>query len=135
MVQTGVTVWGGVLLPSSNFTATVGTTVGQYQAALDNYATSLSQLGIYTVDIRRLLTFAFREADASLPRPTLATAVDASAPSPGLPLVFGRVYHQLLSGRYRLGALGRGWTHNWDISATEDRDGNVTIQTNGSFRF
>jgi RHS repeat-associated protein len=118
----------------ANFTAQVGTTLGQYQALLDDYATYLSQLGVYTPDVGRLLSFAFAQADDTLPRPTLDSRVDASAPAPGLPLVFARTYHQPLSGRYRLGTLGRGWSSAWDGSATADPDGNVTVQLAGGFR-
>jgi RHS repeat-associated protein len=119
----------------ANFTATVGNTFGQYQAVLDDDATYLSEVGMYTADAGRLFSFALRQADDLLPRPSLADAVDATAPQPGLDLEFSRVFHQPLDGRYRLGRLGRGWTDNWDISASADSAGNVTIQENGGFRF
>ena len=53
------------------------------------------------------------------PSSTLASAVDASVPTPGLPLTFTRVYGESIDSRYRLGSLGRGWSDNWDIRAVE----------------
>jgi YD repeat-containing protein len=119
----------------ANFLAMVGTTVGQYQSVLDDNETYLSVLGISTVDASRVYAFVLDQADDGLPRPTLDSAVDATAPQPGLPLTFSRVYHATLSGRYRLGSLGRGWTTQWDSAATADQNGNVTIRTGGDFRF
>jgi RHS repeat-associated protein len=119
----------------ANFTATVGTTVSQYQAALDDEATYLSQLGDYTNDVSRLYAFALDQGNDSLPQATLASAIDASAPQPGMPLTFERTYHQPLSERFRLGPLGRGWTDQWDSSATADAQGNVTIERRGAIRF
>src|SRR5262249_10461021 len=118
----------------ANFLARVGTTVGQYQAALDEAATYLSNVGSATPDVSRLLDFLFQQADNAYPRRTLAASSDAAVPAPGLPLEFERVYEQPISSRYRLGAFGRGWTHNWDIAATTESDGDVLIRSAGSYR-
>src|SRR5262249_40063606 len=77
----------------------------------------------------------FRRANNYLPASTLAGATDVSFPAPGLPLVFVRAFDQSLTRRYRLGALGRGWTHTWDVSTTTDGQGNVTIHAAGARRF
>ena len=73
----------------------------------------------------------FRVADAMAtigPVQTLASSIDASAPAPGLPLVFSRVFGQSIPSRYELGPLGRGWTHNWDIRIQELSNGDVFVQ-------
>jgi RHS repeat-associated protein len=121
-------IWG-------NFTAAVGPTFGQYQAALDTLATYFSQIGIYTTDVNRLYDFALSQADATLPTQTLGSTVDASVPTPGLALTFERTFQQPISGRYQLGPFGRGWTDNWEISATTDSQGNVTVEEDGTILF
>src|SRR5262249_16177544 len=75
--------------------------------------------------------------DLDLYQRTLATeaylapsfATDQVIPGAGINLSFGRVYAQTIAGRYGQGALGRGWTSSWDISARLDTAGNVTIRT------
>src|SRR5262249_51121051 len=70
------------------------------------------------------------------PVPVPATAVDVAFPAPGLPLLFGRSLGQTLTGRYRLGRLGRGWTDNFDISIAEDATtGTVTLRQGGIVRY
>ncbi|MFA6133899.1 MAG: CARDB domain-containing protein [Phycisphaerae bacterium] len=147
----------------SNFTASVGGTLGSYLAVLDDNANYLSQFGQYVdeamwvrfslsvggpsfasgtfghdgaeaYDVSKLLAFEIQQAGASLPRPTLTGAVDVSDAAPGLPLVFSRAFLQPISGRYALDSLGRGWTHNWDISLATDADQNVTIDASGGTR-
>ncbi len=118
----------------SNFLASVGSTTGQLQTVLDRDATYLSQLGEYTADVNRLVGFEIEKASDSLPAFSLAQAVDAVSPAPGLTLGFSRQFVQSLAGRYQLGRLGRGWTDNWDISAGTDSHGNVTVLESGSAR-
>lgn len=86
-----------------NFTASVGTTVGDYLAVLADNANRLSQLGEYTNDTSRLLAFELQQAGNTVSNPALATAVDAADATPGLSLEFGRVFLQSLAGRYTLG--------------------------------
>ena len=118
----------------TNFTADAGTTLGQFQAALDGDATYLSQLGQSSYDVAALLSFAIGQANDSLQGATLTYALDATESEPGLPLVFSRTFLQTLSGRYSLGPLGRGWTEPWDISLSTDAAGNVDIQASGGHR-
>jgi RHS repeat-associated protein len=68
---------------------------------------------------------------------TLAASVDASAPSPGFPLVFRRLYRQPILSRFKLGTLGRGWSHNWDvwIQTLTNLNGVVIHGPGGSDRF
>lgn len=83
----------------ANFTASAGTTIGQYNALLANNATYLSTLGRYEYSAGRLFSFELVKA--------------------GLPQVMRR---------YNLGAFGRGASHPYDIWA-ELRDGTPVIHT------
>jgi RHS repeat-associated protein len=118
----------------SNFSATIGTTAEQLRAVLADNATHLGRVGEYTGDVARLLGFELQQANNSLAGATLAGGLDAAFPAPGLPLTFGRVFLQPLTGRYRVGPLGRGWTHSWEISLTTDPEGNFTISAGGATR-
>ena len=118
----------------ANFTARVGTTLGEYQSLLNENSTYLSRLGQTTSDVGRLLGFIFQQADNAFPQRALASAVDAAAPAPGLPLTFTRTDLQSITRRYALGEFGRGWTHNWDFSVQPDGQGNLTVQTPGGSR-
>ncbi len=59
--------------------------------------------------------------------PLLSTVVDATAPCPGIPLVFERVYPHDSANYPYLGPLGRGWVHNYDIFLQEDTDGLISL--------
>lgn len=118
----------------SNFTTAVGSTVGQFQSTTVADTAYLNQIGADTTDITNLLAFEMLRADASLPVATLAGDVDASVPTPGLSLDFGRAFLQSISGRYRQGILGRGWVSNWETAAVTEANGDVLIQDAGAFR-
>ena len=105
-----------------------------YQAYLGQVASYLSQLGIVTNDPARLASFAIELANNFLAGPDLTAAEDISFPSLGLGLTFDRSYLQPISGRYRLGPLGRGWASNWEISVVTDPLGNAEIEEGGSVR-
>jgi RHS repeat-associated protein len=119
----------------ANFSAVVGTTVGEYQALLAQAATYLSQTGVYTSDVMRLLAFELDKADAAYTAQSLARVTDATFPTPGADLSFSRQHLQAIHGRYTPGAFGRGWTHNWDIQATTLDDGNAALRFGDSRRF
>jgi RHS repeat-associated protein len=116
----------------ANFTATVGSTAGQFESALAQDASYLSSLGV--PDQSHLLGFELAKADDELPVPPLAPATDDAVPAPGLPLTFSRSFPQSISGRYQVGILGRGWMTPFDMQATTDSAGNVTIQTSTGWR-
>lgn len=118
----------------SNFTAEVGSTAGQFQQTLADGATYLARVGSATSDVRQLTALAFQAADDLLPAATLTSNVDLAIPGPNLDLSFGRALAQDLAGRYRLGPLGRGWAHNWEIAIQADANGNVILQKAGGFR-
>jgi RHS repeat-associated protein len=117
-------IWG-------NLTAELGTTNAQYLAVLSADASALSEIGQATADPSQLLAFQIAQANDLMGGASLDQAGDIGLPTPGIPLVFGRTYLQPISGRYRRGPMGRGWADNWEISATTDTDGNVTIQQGG----
>ena len=98
---------------------------------LDNNAAYLGRLGLNVVDISKLLAFQFMQADGLCPLRTLASSVDASVPAPGVPLTFSRSFGEPISQRYTFGALGRGWSHNWQYSLAQGSDGTVTISGPG----
>ena len=111
----------------ANFTNQTGTTWGNYVQMLNVNAAYLRGLGLDVKDLRSLLAFAFAQADGLNIVSTLGSSVDAYVPTPGLGLSFERFFPQPISGRYRLGAFGRGWTHNWEISLAVGSDGTVTV--------
>jgi RHS repeat-associated protein len=116
------------------FVSQVGATNGEYQAALARAATYLGQLGVYTSDPGRLLTLLLKQADNSLFLSQIDSATDISVDAPGLTLSLTRMNSRTVSGAYRFGALGRGWSHQWEIVAAQDDLSNVTIQYGGETR-
>jgi RHS repeat-associated protein len=101
----------------SNLIASTGPLWPDYILMLGDNMNHLTRIGQLTNDPSALFDFEVLQATATLnPVRTLAGTLDASAPSPGFPLEFRRVYNQPILSRYKLGPLGRGWSHNWDIS-------------------
>ncbi|NJN12741.1 MAG: T9SS type A sorting domain-containing protein [Richelia sp. RM1_1_1] len=90
----------------NNFTQEVGEKAGEYEKVLAENASRLSELGEYTGDISQLLAFELQQVNS-----------------------------QGIFERFNLGSFGRGWNNPWDITATTDAEGNVTIQNGGSLRF
>ena len=127
------TAWDAVF---TNLTAQFGSTTATYLAALDNGATYLSELGEYTDDVQRLFGFAINNANDALTTGSIDSVTDASFPVPGtIPLVFARQFNASISGRDTIGPFGYGWTDNWQISASADAQGNVTIHDDGSLLY
>jgi RHS repeat-associated protein len=120
----------------ANLTAEFGSTTASYLGYLDNEATYLSQLGEYTDDVQRLFAFAINTANDALTNGSLDSVTDASFPVPGaIPLDFVRQYSASISGRDTTGPFGLGWTDNWQIIASADSLGNVTISDDGSLLY
>ncbi|WP_026733597.1 RHS repeat-associated core domain-containing protein [Fischerella sp. PCC 9605] len=90
-----------------NFTASIGTTAGDYQEVLVDNANYLSELGEYVADANRLVGFEFQQASD----------------------------YQALAQRYSLGSFGRGRFFIGDLEAIADEDGNVSIEVAGTLRF
>jgi len=120
-------IWGA-------FTAKAGTTIADYQQMLANTATDLSRLGIRTSDPERLARAAMAEADSVIAGMARSDGADVATRGSGLGLSLSRISSQTLSGRYRLGPMGRGWTHGWEISIASDAQGDAVISQAGGVR-
>ncbi|WP_373543571.1 Calx-beta domain-containing protein [Chamaesiphon sp.] len=83
-----------------NFVNSVSSNAENFQAVLDENATRLSQLGEYTTDISRLISFELRQ-----------NAADS------------------IDDRNFIGSFGRGGVNAFEITETVDAKGNVTIQS------
>ena len=117
--------WHGVW---SNLPLQMGYEWGDYVIALANQMNYLHTIGQDTTDVGKLWAFTLAQAADSLhPVRTLAGAVDASAPAPGMPLVFRRVFANGIIPRYHSGAFGRGWFHNWDFQVQQLPNGDVVV--------
>jgi RHS repeat-associated protein len=90
----------------ANFTESVGTTGGEYEAVLAENAARLGELGNATADAKQLLGFELRQASN-----------------------FGNLLE-----KYNLGLFGRGQTLHWDIQAITDDDGNVILRSSSGLR-
>jgi YD repeat-containing protein len=99
----------------ANLTDQVGTTWGDYVAMLNENMDYLHTVGQDVTDTQSLWNFKLAQASVVFSSCSLANATDSFSPAPGLPLVFSRSWGQSIANRYKLGPLGRGWTHNWDI--------------------
>ncbi len=120
----------------ANLTAEFGSTTASYLGYLDSEATYLSRLGEYTDDVQRLFAFAINTANDALTNGSLDSVTDASFPVPGaIPLDFVRQFNASISGRDTMGPFGLGWTDNWQITASADSQGNVTISDDGSLLY
>jgi RHS repeat-associated protein len=84
----------------SNFVTSIGGKASEFQKVLGDNANRLSQLGEYTTDISRLLSFELQQVNGNA-----------------------------ISARSTVGAFGRGGVNPWDVSAITDAAGNVAIQT------
>ena len=114
--------WSGVL---ANLSSKIGETWGSYHNALAQDTRHFQKRGVPVYDASKLWSFEVASASGALcPVRVLASSVDASAPSPGFPIVFRRVFGQPIPSRSRQGLLGRGWRHNWETY--------VEIFTNGT---
>ncbi len=124
--------WNAVF---ANFMANVGNTTDSYQAALDADATYLAQLGEPTNDVARLVAYEINKANDVFSTTALGDSTDASLPTPSsLSLSFERWFQPTVAGRDQMGTMGLGWINNWDITASTDSQGNVTIDESGNFR-
>ena len=102
-----------------NLAANVGPLWADYVLAMGDNMNHLAGIDQLSNEPGDLFNFEVLQASGALnPVRNLSSAVDASVPSPGFPLVFRRVFAQPILSRYRLGPMGRGWSHNWDISVS-----------------
>lgn len=126
----------------SNYRSQVGATWGDYVQKLSENAGYLAPLGGNVKDVSQILAFQFLQAEGLSVLRTLASATDAAVEAPGLPIAFTRTFPATISGRFELGPLGRGWSHNWqyslmaahDVPERPDQVGTVTILGPGGSR-
>ena len=98
---------------------------------LRDNAAHLAELGQRVYDAADLLAFEFLQA-ASMGLPTYLDARrDAFAPAPGLPLSFERYFLPAPQYRARMGALGYGWTHSFEITLQQRSDGTIVVNGPG----
>ena len=103
-------IWG-------RFTAQIGSTGASVLARLDADATVLAQQGRLTYDVRELFAYELGDVDACAGgSQVLTTAIDAQCPAAGLPLTFNRTCRVSFDQRFRLGPLGRGWSHSYEYA-------------------
>jgi RHS repeat-associated protein len=112
-----------------NWTSQSGTTVGGYIQALASSAAYLGQFGLNITDLGQLQAFAIAQAEGMPIAPQVGLSVDAGAPAAGLSLLFSRSFRTSISGRARLGPLGRGWSWDgpWEATLTIAADGAVIV--------
>ena len=80
-------------------------------------------------DVKALLQFELAKASGRLnPRAILATGLDLSIPTPGIPLLFERLASQSIPARFQTGSFGRGWRHNYDYRAFVETNGDIIIE-------
>ncbi|NTV63569.1 MAG: hypothetical protein HGA65_08545, partial [Oscillochloris sp.] len=113
----------------NRFVAQVGSTGADYQRALTERASHLSQYGEYVSDVRSLLGMMLNEAAGSAAQVTLAASLDATAPATALPLAFGRVATSDAVQRFTPGPFGAGWRHN--LAYTLQRSDQSTVMITG----
>jgi YD repeat-containing protein len=117
-----------------NYTNAVGGTMYSFFGALEqnvNYLFRLGLLGTAVNSMDDLTAFELAQAEGLHVLRTLATATDGYAPTPGLRLSFDRSFPNTISTRHRLGALGRGWSHNWEERLSTNSTGDVIIVGQG----
>lgn len=115
----------------SNFVASMGTTVADFERRLADWATYFSEVGIYTASVDRLWMANMQAANDAMSRLLDISSTDAALPTAGVPLTFTRTLADTVAGRYQSGPWGQGWSSNWDASASTDAAGNVSIQFGG----
>jgi RHS repeat-associated protein len=113
--------------------AQVGTTWGDYLEVLRDNADYLGELNQHVYSAADLFGFEMVQAEAVGSPAYMEAAQDAYCPEPGLPLSFGRYFLPRASYRDRLGALGRGWRHSFEVTLQVRSDGSVVVNGPGGF--
>ena len=103
-------------------------TGADYLASLKEDAIFMQTQGVRAQSAGELLGFEYLKAAHEInPRATLASALDDSIPAPGLALEFERNLPASIEQRFRLGPLGRGWRHNYEISLNSLSETEIAI--------
>ncbi len=93
-------------------------TWGDFVKALSDNARFLNRLGQRVVDVGQLYAFEVQQAIGYNPVRTLASAIDASVPTPGLSLAMSRTYALAIDQRFTTSIFGRGWATPWQERLT-----------------
>ncbi len=118
-----------------NLTASLGTTVGQEQSALERDAAYLTQQGETVTSLSQVMALELVKAEGAVSMPILASSTDLAIPAPGLSLSLTRTFASSISGRYQLGAFGYGWSFAGDAYAlTDPATNDVFIEQGGTAR-
>ncbi len=112
----------------ANLIAQTGSTWGDYTRMLADNAAYLGRLGLRVTDVGDLFAFELQQAMGLHALRQLASAVDVALPAPGLSLGFARDFFNSITTRYKMGPLGRGWSHSWQESLHVEADGTVVIE-------
>ncbi len=119
----------------SNLRPQLGESLSDFWQFLNFTSMKLREAGEAVDSIQRLFSFELALANNTPAISIHAEAVDIAYPAPGLSLVFGRSLAESISGRYREGRLGRGWSDPFDISISEDAaTGVATLKQAGTVR-
>ncbi|MCP5528023.1 MAG: pre-peptidase C-terminal domain-containing protein [Verrucomicrobiales bacterium] len=112
--------------------AQVGQTWDDYIDVLRDNANHLAEIGERVYDAGELFAFEVVQAATMGAPQSLESVQDAFCPAPGVPLSFQRSFLPGPLTRARLGPLGRGWVHSYQISLEVLPDGAVVIWTPGT---
>ena len=104
-----------------------GATWADYISMLNENATYLSRLGRLARNIDDLFGFEYLQANGIGVVPTLAAATDASVPSTGPSLNYGRTFGNTITERYKIGPFGRGWQAPTQPYLSVSEDGTVNV--------
>ncbi len=116
--------WAAV---TARLQARFGPTWGSFQEVVVEDIAYFGTLGQRVSELGRVIGFELRRA-IGFGRPAEpGTIVDHKLPGVGPRLVFSRRYRDDLLFRNREGAMGRGWTHNWEYALLVEPDGTVLV--------
>lgn len=111
-----------------NFRTAVGPSVGDLVNMLSRNAVYLSKIGSNVRDVESLLAFEFIKAKGLIgPLSELTGEVDLDVHHSFLTLQFVRSFPRNITQRYRLGPMGFGWNHGWEVRVDEQTDGTVIL--------
>lgn len=114
-----------------NLETQLGTTWGQFVQQLDNDALYLATVNEPTTDASQLLAFEISKADGEFAVPASTSIAVADLPAPGMDLTFALSFQPTIAGRNTPSIVGLGWTTNWDLAASTEPNGDVTINLDG----
>jgi RHS repeat-associated protein len=107
-----------------NLTGDLATT-GAYVRMLADNARFLGRLGERVVDVDDLWSFEAQQAYGYSAMPVLDAATDASMPTPGVTLAFGRRFSSTVRDRNSSGMFGRGWFTPWQARLAVEGGGDL----------